>query len=386
MESNYSPMIHEDENWRTLCSFFPDSWRHKAFELGAIKRLRGFSSIDTLLRMLLLHLGDGVSLKQTCNIARQADWADVSDVTLLNRLRQSSDWFRWLAREIVSNHHPARIDLTCPEWLGGYQVKSIDATVVSEPGSTGTDWRLHYCIDLFELLCQQFVLTGPEQGETVTNFQFNPGDLVVGDRAYCSKSAITALTAQKVDWLFRYKHNSVRFLKAGSKAQAFDLFGWLGSLEEGIVSEQYVCIKGGGDDVVRLIGIRKNEQASRHARKKYRAKMSRQQAVIHKQTEQLQDYVLVLTSLTDPAIQPSQVLQLYRLRWQIEIAFKRLKSLIGLGHLPKYDPQSCRAWLHGKLFIALLVDLMVEEARLFSPWGYPLQDGNEQSPLSMEGD
>jgi len=235
-------------------------------------------------------------------------------VTLLNRLRQASDWFRWLAREIVSNHHPVRIDLTCPEWLDGYQVKSIDATVVSQPGSTGTDWRLHYCIDLF------------------------------------------------------------------------DLFGWLGSLEEGIVSEQYVCIKGGGGDVVRLIGIRKNEQASLHARKKYRAKMSRRQAVIHKQTEQLQDYVLVLTRLTDPAIQPRQVLQLHRLRWQIEIAFKRLKSLIGLGHLPKYDPQSCRAWLHGKLFIALLVDLMVEEARLFSPWGYPLQGGHEQSPLSMEGD
>ena len=384
MKSTYPLKIHNDENWRTLSGFFPDTWRHKAFELGAIKRLRGFPSVDILLRMLLIHLGEGVSLKQTCNIANQAGWADVSDVTLLNRLRQSSDWFRWLARELVSNHHPARIDLTCPEWLADYRVKSIDATVVSEPGSTGTDWRLHYCIELFELLCQQFVLTGPEQGETVTNFQFKPGDLVVGDRAYCSKSAITTLTAQGVDWLFRYKHKSVHLLTTDANTEAADLFGWLGSLKEGFVSELPVCIKGGSGEEVRLIGIRKNEQAAQHARKKYRAKMSRRQAVIHKETEQLQDYILVLTSLTDPAIQAAQVLELYRLRWQIEIAFKRLKSLIGLGHLPKYDPQSCRAWLHGKLFIALLVDLLVEEARLFSPWGYPLQDGYRQSPLSME--
>lgn len=385
MESPYSPIIHNDDNWRTLCSFFPDTWRHKAFELGAIKRLRGFPSVDILLRMLLIHLGEGVSLKQTCNIANQAGWADVSDVTLLNRLRQSSGWFRWLARELVSNHHPARIDLTCPEWLADYKVKSIDATVVSEPGSTGTDWRLQYCIELFELFCQQFVLTGPDQGETVTNFQFKAGDLVVGDRAYCSKSAIITLTAQKVDWLFRYKHKSVHLLKADDTTEAVDLFGWLEGLKEGLVSDLSVCVKGGDGDTVWLIGIRKNEQSAQHARKKYRAKMSRQQAAIHKETEKLQDYVLVLTSLTDPAIQGAQVLQLYRLRWQIEIAFKRLKSLIGLGHLPKYDPQSCRAWLHGKLFIALLVDLMVEEARLFSPWGYPLQEGHGQSPLSMEG-
>ena len=378
-------MIRDDDNWRTLCSFFPDNWRLKAFELGVYRRLRGFPSIDILLRMLLIHLADGISLKQTCNIACQAGWVDVSDVSLLNRLRQSSEWFRWFARELVSNHHCTHIDLTRPQWLAGYRVKSIDATVVSEPGSTGTDWRVHYCLELFDLLCQQVVLTGPEQGETITNFQFTPNDLVVGDRAYCSKSAILSLTKQNVGWLFRYKRNSVSFLNADAEGKAFDLFGWLGQLAVGTASEQYVYVKGGDGVRVRLIGIRKNEQAVQHARKKYRAKMSRRQEPIHKQTEQLQDYILVVTSLTDPAIKASQVLQLYRLRWQIEIAFKRLKSLIGLGHLPKYDPKSCRAWLHGKLFIALLVDLIVEEARLFSPWGYPLQVDQSRSALSVEG-
>lgn len=380
----HSQMIRDDDNWRTLCRFFPDNWRLKAFELGVYQRLRGFPSIDILLRMLLIHLADGISLKQTCNIASQAGWTEVSDVSLLNRLRQSSDWFCWFARELLSTHHSVPIDLTCPEWLAGYRVKSIDATVVSEPGSTGTDWRIHYCLDLFDLLCQQFVLTGPEQGETIRNFQFTPADLVVGDRAYCSKSAIMTLTKQKVEWLFRYKHKSVSFIDARSDGQAFDLFGWLERLTVGTANEQYVRIQGGDGVTVRLIGIRKNEQAAQHARKTYRAKMSRAQHAIHEQTEQLQDYVLVLTSLKAPAIQASQLLQLYRLRWQIEIAFKRLKSLIGVGHLPKYDPQSCRAWLHGKLFIAILVDVMVEEARLFSPWGYPLQGGQSQSTLSLE--
>ena len=62
-----------------------------------------------------------------------------------------------------------------------------------------------------------------------------------------------------------------------------------------------------------------------------------------------------------------------RLRWQIELVFKRMKSIMGMGHLPKADPNSSRAWLHGKLFVALLVERMIEAAKSFFPWGYPLE-------------
>ena len=65
-------------------------------------------------------------------------------------------------------------------------------------------------------------------------------------------------------------------------------------------------------------------------------------------------------------------LEYYRRRWQIELAFKRMKSLAGLGHLPKKDPASARAWLYGKLFVSLLAEHMIQAARAFSPWGYDL--------------
>ena len=366
-------MVHEDENWQTLCRFLPGQWRQKAFELGACQRLRGVGSIDVLLRILLLHLGDGLSLKQTCNIARQAGWTTISDVSLLNRLRQSSEWLRWFCRELVCQRHPARIHLDRPEWLKHRRVKSIDATVVSEPGSTGSDWRVHYCLELFELMCDQVVLTDPHQGETVSNFNFTDGDVVVADRAYCSNRAVAELAASHVDWIIRYKYKSVTLHSDEGDHAPFDLFGALSTVTQHTPS-QWVVTAGRPEAVQsRLIAIRKSEEAAAQARKKFIAKMSRRQATIHEQTLQLQDYILVLTNLNDPAITPNQILSIYRLRWQIEIAFKRLKSIMGLGHLPKYDPASCKAWLHGKLFVALLVDLMVEEARLFSPWGYPLE-------------
>ena len=72
------------------------------------------------------------------------------------------------------------------------------------------------------------------------------------------------------------------------------------------------------------------------------------------------------------------MLQLYRCRWQIELAFKRMKSIMGLGHLPQKDLESCRAWLHGKLFTSLLVERIIGAAKTFPPWGYELDTPLEQ--------
>ena len=60
------------------------------------------------------------------------------------------------------------------------------------------------------------------------------------------------------------------------------------------------------------------------------------------------------------------------MRWQIELAFKRMKSIMGLGHLPKFSEASARAWIHGKLLVALLIERLLDVAEHFSPWGYRL--------------
>lgn len=79
--------------------------------------------------------------------------------------------------------------------------------------------------------------------------------------------------------------------------------------------------------------------------------------------------MLFTTDLSTPT---ETILEWYRVRWQIELTFKRLKSLAQLGHLPKYDAQSSRAWLYGKLFVALLTQKLVRIGRELSPWGYIL--------------
>ena len=64
------------------------------------------------------------------------------------------------------------------------------------------------------------------------------------------------------------------------------------------------------------------------------------------------------------------MLELYRLRWQVELAFKRLKSLLGFGTVPAKDPDLARTYIFAKLLIAVLVEDLTQEAlRATPPWG-----------------
>ncbi|MCE5335041.1 MAG: transposase [Desulfobacteraceae bacterium] len=81
------------------------------------------------------------------------------------------------------------------------------------------------------------------------------------------------------------------------------------------------------------------------------------------------EYVSVFTTVNRRFLKAEDVLGLYRCRWQIELVFKRLKSIIGLGHLPKHNKESCAAWLHGKLFVALLIERLYQGAEFFPRGG-----------------
>ncbi len=95
---------------------------------------------------------------------------------------------------------------------------------------------------------------------------------------------------------------------------------------------------------------------------------------VRPETLRLAAFVLVLTSLP-VSWGTALVLELYRARWQVELAFKRLKQLLAAGHVPKTTDPSSRAWLQAKILTALLIEHMIHAGRFFSPWGYRLPSG-----------
>src|SRR6266849_5127614 len=173
----------ELEDWEILLGLFPPEWRQLGRSSRAVRRLRGFPSLEALLRTLLLHVGCGWSLRETAVQAKLAGIANVSDVTLLNRLRDAEDWLRQLCQRLWKDNG---VDLQ-PR-LQGRNVRLLDATVVREPGRTGSQWRIHYSLRLPTLECDYFDLTatvGEGAGEKFGRFRFRAGELVLADAGYC---------------------------------------------------------------------------------------------------------------------------------------------------------------------------------------------------------
>lgn len=340
-----------------------------ARELGAWRREpRAIPSTEALLRLLLIHLADGCSLREAVVRAREGDVACISDVALLKRLRAAGEWLRWMAVEMLKRHGG-----TCqrPAWLEGYRARVVDASVICEPGSTGTDWRVHYSLDLFDLRCDEFHVTGPKIGESFARFRVLPHDLMLGDRAYGHLRGFRHVLDHGGDFLTRLKNKS--FSLQDLSGQARSLAVLLAPLEIGEVGEWDLMglAKGQTPMPLRLCAMRLSEEAAEQSIRRAQKELVKKQRRLDPETLALHRYVILATSLPDfiPAL---NVLELYRGRWQVELAFKRLKSIMGLGHLPKEDEESSKAWLHGKLLVSCLAQAIVDEGRFFSPWGYPL--------------
>ena len=361
-----------DEDWPLLVSFFPDGWGDMAADSGALKGLRKDKSPENLLRTLLIHFGCGHSLRETVVRAREAGIADLSDVALLKRLRKSKDWLYTMC---VALFRERGVALASND---GFQVRAFDATTVSEPGKTGSLWRIHYSVSLPSLNCDFFKLTETEgvgTGESFSQFTIKEGDYILADRGYSTANGIHYATVNKAFVTVRV--NTAVLPLQDRKGKDFDLLKAVKSVTQPGISKAWSvvaynknrsCVNG------RLCVIRKSAEAIKLAQEKIRKEARKKGRDTKPETLEYAKYIILFTTFPEKEFSPAQILEWYRIRWQVELVFKRFKSLAQLGHLPKHDDESAKAWLYGKLFVALVVEKLIEHACSVSPWGYLLEE------------
>jgi hypothetical protein len=355
------------ESWKIVRALLPEDLQRLARESGFVRRLRRFDNVEVILRLLLMH-GSGLSLEQAALRAAEQGLAKVSAVTLFNRLRTSEAFLAALAQHVLDK---VQQRLGRSSWPQGLKYRAIDATDVTEPGATGSNWRVHYSLRLPELVCDHFEVTDYHQGESFKRWRFGPDEVVLADRAYSHRQALAALIAEGTQFVVRL--NSRIFALESTKGRRLDLLKLVEPLAVGRAADWQLGFSWGKRRYqVRLCAVRKSHIAAQRAQAKARRRAQQEGVQIQQQTLQLANFVLVLTNLDPAHWKPASVLELYRCRWQVELAFKRLKSLLQLGHLPKKDPVCARAWMQMKLLLALLVEQLLFDANFIFPWGYPL--------------
>lgn len=338
-----------------------------AYQCGALSRRRSIDSASTLLRLALGYGFCGFSLRQTAVWAESTGIASLSDVALLKRLRKCHGWLgQLLAVKLASRTGAPRSPL---------RLRLIDATSISRPGSAGTDWRIHLGFDLGRMAIDHIELTDHSGAESLSRFQFSADEVAIADGGYAHRAGLAHAHCSEGRFLIRINWQNVPLLHPDGSP--FDILQALRALPEAEPLSYQVLIAPDRKRQIpsipaRLVAIRKTETAAEIARHRVVEDRSRKCRSIDPRTLESAGYIFVLTSLPE-TFAADQVLDLYRFRWQVELAFKRLKSILHLGQLPAKDPALARTILYSKLLAALLVEDFTTNFLTISPWGYPLR-------------
>jgi hypothetical protein len=328
-----------------------------ARQYGAFSRSRRIKSGTELLHLALAYGVGELSLRDT------AAWATLngsamSDVAVLERLRLPAvaAWLGAMLQAVLATRRHEGAG------AAAWQVRIIDATTVSGPGAAAA-WRLHAGYDLAGQRLTAIEVSDGQASESLGRFKIGPGEIALADRAYLKARDLRAVRAAGGHFVVRAGWNAVRWRTP--EGEPFDLFAMLDRLAWGEHAEAAIMIwpeRTARDAFpVRLVVRRLDKAAAEASRARARQAARKEQRRIQPQTLKAAEFVLLVTSLDEHAFAAADILALYRRRWQVELAFKRMKSLFGLDELPAKDPDLARTWLYAKLIANLLAEDMTRE-------------------------
>lgn len=355
--------------WPYVLSLLPprEQLEESARATGAISRRRSVDTASTLLRLAFAYSFCGLSLRQTAAWAEACGIASLSDVALLKRLRNCPEWLaQLLAAKLAERAAPP---------LQALRLRLFDATAVSEPGSCRADWRIHVGFDLARLTIDHLELTQGSGAESLTRFQLAPNEVAIADCGYAHRAGLHHIHAAGASFLVRINRFIVPLTHLDGAP--FRILDALRSLPEAEPASFSVLVaadpkRGIPAFPARLVAVRRSEAAAEKGRETARRGSSRGSHQISPETLEAAGYTFVLTNLAE-SHSPAEVLDLYRFRWQIELVFKRLKSILDLDLLPAKDRNLARTFLYAKLLAALLVEDFTTQALAISPWGYRIR-------------
>lgn len=326
-----------------------------AIETKAIERGRKIKTGIALFRLALARGPGGMSLRDA------AGWAGILGLTTLSnpavkyRLDKAVTFLKTIMERLLA----AKSASEGLHWPGRV-LRLADGTCVSKPGSKGTDWRVHGVFDLGTGGFSHLELTDGKGAETLGFGAPVPGEVRIADRGYCRARAWHKFiedSGGQADLIVRLKWNAFRLTT--ETGAPFDLIGHLAGLPDDHEPREIwvrAFVRRGVTMPVRLIFMRKTPEQAEATRNALLARASRNQKTIDPRSLITAGFLILGTTLQTDLYPAGTVLAAYRLRWQIELAFKRLKSLLHIDKLPARTEPGARSWLYPHMILALLCD------------------------------
>jgi Transposase DDE domain len=358
------------DNWEDLLSFIPLDLDSLAYSTKAVQRKRYAGIGAALLRTAFAYSLVDMSLRSVSAWQAGSGISEVSDVAILKRLRRSPDFLEAIFCRLLENtiavpaadRHPS-----IP-----YRIRLMDGTCVRSSKGQELLWRLHVTYDLFRGCIDRCLITDKHGGEHLQRSAPVAGDLIVADRGYAQARHIHALSLTGAHVLLRIGHQAVRLIDQEGKSVdplgVGQVLGEPGALRAMTARNVWLLGPDASRTQARLIVIRKPMEAAQKEKRRMRLEARRKGRKVSPRTIDAASYTMLLTTITDRTVDDQTLADLYRARWQIEMLFKRLKSVMNLDLLRARDPALTKAYLLGKMIAAIVQESISAQCRAFSPW------------------
>jgi hypothetical protein len=354
--------------WQIVETQLPANWRDIAERHGLdpakVPRQLGAKVTDILvpLRTVLYRVGTNCSLKTAAASAFASGMTDVSPVAVHLWERKMGPFFASLVAEMTGSERAFAAD----RWAG-FDIVVVDASVVCRPGAQGTTARVHFALRLTTLRPVHVEVTDDTGGETFRRFYPQAGELWMGDRAYANPPGVAFVKSSDAEVLVRYNRGGLPVYDV--QGERLDVLAKLSKLRKpGRVHEWTAWVHADGCEPIpgRLVAVRLPADKAKEARERLRREQGSQ---VTAESLTMANFVVVFTTVSKDKLSAERVLELYGLRWQIELHIKRDKSIAGLDRLPNQRPDTVYTWICAKLLLVQVAHKMASSHMAIPPTG-----------------
>lgn len=343
----------DEADWDMIVAQLPPEWEtmaqtHRLFP----KRFPEYmgtkiKDVEVPQRLVLHHAGTGASLKVTTAAAAAAGIVDISHVGLHKWMLKIGPYLADLCGHMTYENEIFEAD----RWAG-YEVIAVDASALTCPGAKGTTARVHYAMRLSDLHPTEIQVTDYKGGETYKRFEPVVDQLWVGDRGYANPPGIAFIKESGAEVLVRHNYGSLPLYNGtGLK---FDVRKKLAALKKpGTVREWkvWVCPRDHDSVCGRLCAVRLPKDKAKEAQERVRREQGK---AVTKEHLEAAKYVVVFTTVPSSRLDTAKILEIYRLRWQVELFIKRDKSIGDLDEVPNFKPETIYSWICAKTLLLLI--------------------------------
>ena len=345
------PPLHEEE-WEYVRTLLPLDLEDSSRSAGALLRCRNVPDAAALLRLALAYAVSDLSLKDVAAWASALHLAEITGPGLFYRLREAEGWLEHVLAEVLAAEQVGAEPAAWP-------VRVVDATVINGPGNKPVQWRAHVLINPATGGFQRVELTDDSGGEKLSRYKIQRGEIVLGDRAYGTARGLYAVREADAHALVRFNPGYLRTCDEHRQrihlAEKEPLVPSVGVVEFSVkipVPPTSTKSHKTWDSAKAIAWLPARALASR---------------------TRSGEVIWLITTLDATQLPPVQSMVLYRARWQIELLFKRLKSLLHLDTLPSRQGPTAKSWMLARLIAAALAQRLVQPSGPLSPWGYELR-------------